>query len=158
MDRTRFGYREYHIHCHSAWLALPDGLYRPVFPYSRRLGAEQFVEHGNGSYSPCTCHPQPTPRDVGLIIHSDRGVQYARRKFRKVLAKHRFVQRMSAKGDCWDNAVAESFFGIIKSELIHHERFKGPQDTLEAIFEYIEDILQSKTQTFDIGLQNARSI
>jgi putative transposase len=75
---------------------------------------------------------------AGLIIHSDRGVQYACKDFRKVLATHGFVQSMSRKGDCWDNAVAESFFGIIKSELVHHERFKGPQDTLRAIFEYIE--------------------
>jgi putative transposase len=74
----------------------------------------------------------------GLIIHSDRGVQYACKDFRKLLNKHGFVQSMSRKGDCWDNAVAESFFGIIKSELINHERFKGPQDTLRAIFEYIE--------------------
>ncbi len=75
---------------------------------------------------------------AGLIIHSDRGVQYACKAFRKVLKKHRFVQSMSRKGDCWDNAVAESFFGIIKSELIHHEHFRGPQDTLKTIFEYIE--------------------
>jgi putative transposase len=95
---------------------------------------------------------------AGLIIHSDRGVQYACKDFRKVLIKHGFIQSMSRKGDCWDNAVAESFFGIIKSELIHHERFKGPQDTLRAIFEYIRGLLQSKTQTFDTGLQNPRSI
>lgn len=74
----------------------------------------------------------------GLMVHSDRGVQYACKDFRKVLKKHNFVQSMSRKGNCWDNAVAESFFGIIKSELIHRERFKGPQDTLKAIFEYIE--------------------
>jgi putative transposase len=47
--------------------------------------------------------------DTGLIIHSDRGVQHDCKDFRKVLEKHRFVQSMSRKGDCWDNAVAESF-------------------------------------------------
>jgi len=75
---------------------------------------------------------------AGLIIHSDRGVQYACNDFRKKLEKHHFVQSMSRKGNCWDNAVAESFFSIIKSELIHHQRFTGPHDTLRALFEYIE--------------------
>ena len=74
----------------------------------------------------------------GLMIHSDRGVQYACKDFRQVLEKHNFIQSMSRKGDCWDNAVAESFFNVLKSELIHHERFRGPEDALRAIFEYIE--------------------
>ena len=74
----------------------------------------------------------------GLIIHSDRGVQYACNDFRALVAKHHFTQSMSRKGDCWDNAVAESFFGILKSELIHQQRFNGPQDTLAALFDYIE--------------------
>ena len=50
----------------------------------------------------------------GLIFHSDRGVQYACTDFRKELGKHRFVQSMSRKGDCWDNAVAESCFCLNK--------------------------------------------
>jgi putative transposase len=87
----------------------------------------------------------------GLIIHSDRGVQYACSDFRKVLKKHKYVQSMSRKGDCWDNAVAESFFGIIKSELIHQEHFKGPQDTLRAIFEYIEIYYNRKRKHSTLG-------
>ena len=90
---------------------------------------------------------------AGLIIHSDRGVQYACKDFRKVLEKHRFVQSMSRKGDCWDNAVAESFFGILKSELVHHERFKGPQDTLRALFEYIEVFYNRKRKHSTLGYQ-----
>ena len=74
----------------------------------------------------------------GLIFHSDRGVQYACADFRKQLTKHEFIQSMSRKGDCWDNAVAESFFGIMKTELVYHERYEGHQDTLHSIFEYIE--------------------
>jgi transposase InsO family protein len=88
---------------------------------------------------------------AGLIIHSDRGVQYACSDFRKILEKHHFVQSMSRKGDCWDNAVAESFFGIIKSELIYHKRFKGPQDTLRAIFEYIEIYYNRKRKHSTLG-------
>ena len=74
----------------------------------------------------------------GLIFHSDRGVQYACSDFRKQLDKHEFIQSMSRKGDCWDNAVAESFFGIMKCELVYHERYEDHQDTLHSIFEYIE--------------------
>jgi len=74
----------------------------------------------------------------GLVFHSDRGVQYACSDFRKELGKQGFIQSMSRKGDCWDNAVAESFFGIIKTELVYHERYEGHQDTLHSIFEYIE--------------------
>ena len=88
---------------------------------------------------------------AGLIIHSDRGVQYACKDFRKLLKNHHFIQSMSRKGDCWDNAVAESFFGILKSELIHHEHFKGPQDTLKAIFEYIEVYYNKKRKHSTLG-------
>ena len=53
-----------------------------------------------------------------LIFHSDRGVQYADMAFRKLCAQHRILRSMSRKGDCWDNAVAESFFKTLKSEAI----------------------------------------
>ncbi len=55
------------------------------------------------------------PGHQGLMVHSDRGVQYASKDFRAVLQKHSFVQSMSRKGNCWDNAVAESFFHSIKT-------------------------------------------
>jgi putative transposase len=74
----------------------------------------------------------------GVIFHSDRGVQYACTNFRKELTKHGFIQSMSRKGNCWDNAVAESFFSVMKTELIYHERYNGHQDTLHSVFEYIE--------------------
>jgi len=74
----------------------------------------------------------------GLIFHSDRGIQYACTGFRKEIGEHGFIQSMSRKGDCWDNAVAESFFGIMKTELIYHEKYGGQQDALHSIFEYIE--------------------
>ena len=74
----------------------------------------------------------------GLVFHSDRGVQYACTDFKKELCSHGFVQSMSRKGNCWDNAVAESFFAIMKTELVYHEQYEGRQDTLHSIFEYIE--------------------
>jgi len=74
----------------------------------------------------------------GLIIHADRGVQYACNDFEEVLKKHGFIQNMSRKRDCWDNAVSESFFKILKSELVYRQHFAGLKDALRSIFEYIE--------------------
>ncbi len=73
-----------------------------------------------------------------LIWHTDRGSQYASDSHRTLLAKHNILQSMSAKGDCWDNAVSESFFHSLKTELVHHERFKTRAEANQAIFEYIE--------------------
>ena len=74
----------------------------------------------------------------GLMIHSDIGVQYTSKNFKAMLAKHGFVQSMSRKGDCWDNAVAESFFHTIKTQLIHHCRFQDLAEAEQVIFNYIE--------------------
>ena len=74
----------------------------------------------------------------GLIYHTDRGSQYASYEHKNLLEKHGIVQSMSKKGDCWDNAVAESFFHSLKTELIHHEKFLTRSQANEKIFEYIE--------------------
>jgi len=74
----------------------------------------------------------------GLMVHSDRGVQYASQDFRAVLQKHHFVQSMSRKGNCWDNAVAESFFHSIKTQMIHHSKFQNVAEAEHALFNYIE--------------------
>ena len=74
----------------------------------------------------------------GLIIHSDRGVQYACNGFTKWVARHGFVQSMSRKGDCWDNAVAESFFHLLKTELTYHERWLDYRSAYRSLFEYID--------------------
>ena len=73
-----------------------------------------------------------------LIWHTDRGSQYASDSHRELLAEHNILQSMSRKGDCWDNAVSESFFHSLKTELVHHERFKTRAEANQAIFEYIE--------------------
>jgi transposase InsO family protein len=74
----------------------------------------------------------------GLIFHSDRGVQYACSDFRELLADHQAVQSMSGKGNCYDNAVSESFFGTLKTELVYLSRFRTRAEAREAIFDYIE--------------------
>jgi putative transposase len=74
----------------------------------------------------------------GLIFHSDRGVQYACSDFRELLADHQAVQSMSGRGNCYDNAVSESFFGTLKTELVYLSRFRTRAEAREAIFDYIE--------------------
>ena len=74
----------------------------------------------------------------GLIYHTDRGSQYASYEHKNLLEKYGIIQSMSKKGDCWDNAVAESFFHSLKTELIHHEKFLTRSQANEKIFEYIE--------------------
>jgi putative transposase len=87
----------------------------------------------------------------GLIFHSDRGIQYACTAFREKLKEHGFIQSMSRKGNCWDNAVAESFFGTLKTELVYHESYGGHQDTLHSIFEYIEAFYNRERRHSTIG-------
>ena len=74
----------------------------------------------------------------GLIWHTDRGSQYASYEHKDLLKKYGIIQSMSRKGDCWDNAVSESFFHSLKTELVYHENFKTKAQANEMIFEYIE--------------------
>ena len=74
----------------------------------------------------------------GLIWHTDRGSQYASYEHKSLLQKYGIIQSMSKKGDCWDNAVSESFFHTLKTELTHHENFQTKAEANEKIFEYIE--------------------
>jgi transposase InsO family protein len=79
------------------------------------------------------------PARKGMIFHSDRGIQYACSDFTKLLSKHQLTQSMSRKGDCWDNAPAESFFKTLKAELVSPVGvFRNYQQARAAIFEYIE--------------------
>jgi len=73
-----------------------------------------------------------------LIFHSDRGVQYASYAFTNQLKRYGVTQSMSRKGNCWDNAVAENFFKILKSELVRHTDFYSILQAKTALFEFIE--------------------
>lgn len=74
----------------------------------------------------------------GLLHHSDRGVQYASDAFQGCLAKYQISCSMSRKGNCWDNAPAESFFGKLKSEWVRGRVYKNHSEARQSIFEYIE--------------------
>ncbi len=73
-----------------------------------------------------------------LLWHSDRGSQYASESHRALLTANGITQSMSPKGNCWDNAVAESFFHSLKTELVHHCDFATRAEAKQEIFEYIE--------------------
>lgn len=75
---------------------------------------------------------------AGLLFHSDRGVQYASGEFRRLVLKRGFIQSTSRKGNCWDNACAESFFKTLKTELIGSTIYGSRAEAKTAIFEYIE--------------------
>jgi transposase InsO family protein len=87
----------------------------------------------------------------GLICHSDRGSQYAGNDFKALLANHEFIGSMSKKGDCWDNAVAESFFHTLKVELIHRMKFKTREEAKIKIFKYIEIYYNRKRAHSTLG-------
>lgn len=73
----------------------------------------------------------------GLLHHSDRGSQYASHNFQSLLTRHGILCSMSRKGNCWDNAVMESFFGTLKQELLQHHRFADHDEAERAIVDYI---------------------
>jgi len=73
-----------------------------------------------------------------LLLHSDQGSQYAAADYREMLASNDIECSMSRKGNCWDNAVAESFFHTLKTELVHHEDYRSRAEAKASIFEYIE--------------------
>jgi putative transposase len=74
----------------------------------------------------------------GLLHHSDRGVQYASDGYQRLLQTHGVLCSMSNKGDCWDNAVMESFWGTLKIELVNQEHYATREQARASIFEYIE--------------------
>lgn len=80
-------------------------------------------------------HRRPDP---GLIFHSDRGCQYTSAEFAALLDAHDVTLSLSRPGQCWDNAVAESFFATLKTELVHLHTWPTRKRARQSIFEYIE--------------------
>lgn len=87
----------------------------------------------------------------GLIHHSDRGTQYASNEYREKLEDYGMVASMSRKGNCYDNACAESFFSVLKKELIQGKRFKTKQQAYDEIYRYIEFFYNRKRIHSAIG-------
>ena len=86
----------------------------------------------------------PRRPKAGLIVHSDRGSQYASKDFRQLLKTHGFVVGMSRKGDCWDNAVAESFFGSLKQERVYWRNYQTRLEAQQDVLNYISMFYNSQ--------------
>ena len=74
----------------------------------------------------------------GVIIHSDRGSQYCSKEYQNMLNNNQFICSMSRKGNCWDNAIAETFFHTLKTELVYDYKYKTREEAKNSIFNYIE--------------------
>ena len=94
------------------------------------------------------------PAKGRLIHHSDRGVQYASRAFRKLLERYGIEGSMSRKGDCWDNAVVESFFGSLKSERIHWRSYQSRDEVRTDVVDYIAMFYNSRRLHSFLGYQS----
>lgn len=93
--------------------------------------------------------PQP-----GLIVHSDRGFQYTGQRFRTVLSQNACIQSMSGTGNCYDNAVTETFFHTLKVELVHRFRFQNRNIARKHIFEYIESFYNRQRLHSTLGYKS----
>ncbi len=102
---------------------------------ARRVHCDIDIAIEKKSFEDHIAHRRPAR---GLLHHSDRGVQYASDAYQGLLADHGIQCSMSRRGNCYDNAVMESFFGTLKTELVHHEHYTTHAQARASIFEYIE--------------------
>jgi putative transposase len=98
---------------------------------SERMTKDLVINAFNNAY-------QRAGRPTGVILHSDRGSQYCSNDYQILLKKHNFTCSMSRKGNCWDNAPMESFWGKLKCEWLYGNHFKTRQEARAAVFEYVE--------------------
>lgn len=95
--------------------------------------------------------PQP-----GAIFHSDRGSQYCSKEFQALIKDCKMLSSMSRKGDCWDNAVAESFFGSLKTERVYHRNYASREEARKDITDYIEMFYNSRRLHSSLGYLSPR--
>lgn len=88
---------------------------------------------------------------AGLIHHSDRGSHYCALGYRKLLEQFGMRASMSRQGNCYDNAPIESFWGMLKIELVHHRRYASRRETMQKITEYIEIFYNSQRRQKRLG-------
>jgi len=89
--------------------------------------------------------------EAGLIFHSDRGSQYTSEDFASLCEHHGITQSMSRPGQCWDNAVGESFFAALKNELIHRHVWRTRAEVRRAVFAYIEGFFNRSRRHSSLG-------
>jgi putative transposase len=88
---------------------------------------------------------------AGLLFHSDRGSQYTSQTFQQLLAAHQVQVSMSGTGNCYDNAVVESFFGTLKMELVYHAHYQSREEAMTDIFFYIESFYNRQRRHSSLG-------
>lgn len=93
---------------------------------------------------------------AGLVHHSDRGSQYASQEYQAALTQHGMICSMSRRGDCWDNAVAESFWGTLKTELADNMDFTSRAEARRVLFEYIEGFYNLRRRHSAIAYRSPR--
>ena len=103
--------------------------------YSRRVIACLTQELVTAALTMAIEHRRPAR---GVVHHTDRGSQYAATRYRELLAGHGLTASMSRRGNCWDNAVVESFFHTLKTEHVQHQRYRTREEARQDIFEWIE--------------------
>lgn len=131
-----------YIHTEEGWLYLST----VIDLFSRRIIGWSMSERMNKSIVIDALNMALGRRSLqeNIIFHSDQGSQYCSKEFRVILKNNGFKQSMSRKGNCWDNAVAESFFSSLKKDLVFHERFETKNEARRKIFEYIEYFYNQK--------------
>ena len=94
----------------------------------------------------------------GLIVHSDRGSQYCSHDYRNLIEHHKFKGSMSRKGNCYDNAPIESFWGVLKNELVYHQEYQTRMEAISDIVKYIElEYNQTRIQK-GLGMKSPRQV
>lgn len=133
-----------------AYLAVLLDLYsRRVVGWALRKSLNRDLAVSTLEHALASRRPPP-----GLVHHTDRGCQYASGDYRRLLAKHGATCSMSAAGECWDNAVAESFFATLKKELVHGCAFETRSEAYDAISDYIENYYNAKRRHSAAGNQS----
>lgn len=127
----------YHLYSYRRRMALPCCSHGIAFPEDCWLGHGQHVTKKlvADALLQAIGHRRPSP---GLLHHSDRGSQYASHQYQGLMKKSKFEVSMSRKGECYDNVCMESFFHILKVELVYLTRYQTRAEAKQNIFEYIE--------------------
>lgn len=128
--------------------------------FSRKIVGWSMADHMEtdlvaGALTMALQHRRP---DGGkLLHHSDRGVQYASDDYQHLLTRHGITCSMSGRGDCYDNAMMESFWATLKTELIHHQKYATREQARQSIFEYVEVFYNRQRLHSSLGYKSPES-
>ena len=100
---------------------------------------------------------QRRPNGRELLHHSDRGVQYASDDYQRLLSRHGITCSMSRRGDCYDNAMMESFWATLKIELVYPHKYATREQAKQSIFEYVEVFYNRKRLHSSLGYVSPES-